>query len=362
MLGTSLLRLLAVQPGFDARGVLTLQVSVPAATYDRDRVISFYSTLHGALEQRLGAGTTAIVNEVPLSGSLRRALVSTPGDIAVEAVLREAGPGYFDVMGIPIRSGTTFEPRAHNNALPRVVLSESLSEGLFGSDSPVGREIRLSGEVERAEIIGVVGDVTHRTLDEMVQPTLYFSVLEVPSRSNILVVRSPRPEADVLIAVREEVGRLDASVPVYGVRPMEEVVASSSGMPVRRIVTATFVGLAVLSLVLAAVGLFGVVAHDVASRRSELALRLALGADPTHILATALGRSTMMLVTGLAAGGLLSIVATRSLNEAGLASDSFDLMGFGLPAVVLAVTAAIALLPAARRAMATDPLTSLRSE
>ena len=162
--------------------------------------------------------------------------------------------------------------------------------------------------------------------------------------------------------MREEVARLDGNLPVYRVRSMEEVVAASPGMPARRVLTATFTGFALLALVLGAIGLFGVVAHDVASRRAELALRIALGADPMRILTATLWRGAAMVGSGLAVGGVLSIWAARVLSGAGFASDRFDVLSVSVPAAMLIIAGGAAVLPAARRAARTDPLIALRSE
>ena len=363
LLGRSLLGVLNVNRGFDARGVLALQVSVPAASYNLERVVSFHAALQSALEERLGPRSTAIVNEIPLSGSVHLSLVAVrPADAGPEAVVRETGPAYFDVMRIPVVAGRPFEARDNASAPPRVVISESLAERLFPFEQPIGRHIWLAAGAQMADIIGVVGDVKHRALDEALLPTVYLSALQAPSRSTIVVVRSARPDADVIAAVREEVGRLDGNLPVYGVRSMRDVVAASPGMPARRVLIATFTGFALLALVLGAIGLFGVVAHDVASRRAELAIRIALGADPMRILTATFGQGAVMVGSGLAVGGLLSIWAARALSSGGFAGDRLDTLGVSVPATVLILAGAAAVLPAARRAARTDPLIALRSE
>jgi predicted permease len=363
LLGASLLRLLSVNPGFDARGVLAMHQSVPAATYNADRTAAFYSGLQSALDQRLGPHSTGIVNEIPLEGSVSLSRVRLrPDDAGHEAARREAGPAYFDVMRIPVVAGRSFELRDNASAPPRVVISESLSERLFASEPPIGRQLSIGAGAQPAEIIGVVGDVKHRALDEAVLPTVYLSALQSPSRSSIVVVRSDRPDADVIAAVREEVARLDGSLPVYRVRKMQDVVASSPGMPARRVITATFMGFAVLALVLGAIGLFGVAAHDVASRRTELAVRIALGADPMRILGATLGRGAVMVGAGLVVGGVLSIWAARALGSAGFATGRLDAVSIAVPVAVLLIAGAAAILPAARRAAKTDPLAALRSD
>ena len=363
LLGGGLLRLLKVNPGFDARGVISLHVSVPAATYDADRTASFYSQLHSALEQRLGPRASAIVNEIPLEGSVSLSLVrARPGDAGHEAVGREAGPAYFDVMRIPVVAGRSFESRDNAPAPPRVVIRQSLAERLFASEPPIGRQLSIGRGAQMAEVIGVVGDVKHRALDEVVLPTMYLSALQAPSRSSIVVIRSARPDADAIAAVREEVARLDATLPVSRARSMLDVVAASPGMPARRVTTATFMAFAVLALVLGAMGLFGVAAHDVASRRTELAVRIALGADPMRILGATLGRGAVMVASGLAVGGVLSIWAARVLGSAGFATDRLDALSIAVPVVALLIAGTAAILPAARRAAKTDPLAALRSD
>jgi ABC-type antimicrobial peptide transport system permease subunit len=199
-------------------------------------------------------------------------------------------------------------------------------------------------------------------LDETVMPTVYLSALQAPSRSNIIVVRTSYPDADVIAAVREEVARLDGKIPVYRVRSMQDVVASSPGMPARRLLMATFAGFALLAAALGAIGLFGVVAHDVASRRFELALRIALGADPIRILTATLSRGAAMIGWGVIVGAVLSIWTARAFVAAGFAANQIDALSIGLPALLSIMVGAAAILPAARRAAHTDPLIALRSE
>jgi ABC-type antimicrobial peptide transport system permease subunit len=158
------------------------------------------------------------------------------------------------------------------------------------------------------------------------------------------------------------VARLDPELPVYGVRSMREVVAASPGMPARRVLTAAFLGFAVLALVLGAIGLFGVMAHDVAARRNELALRLALGADPRRILRSTLGQAAVVVGGGLAAGSVSSFWAARVLGRLGFAGDRFDVLSVALPAAALVVVGVAAVLPVARRAARTDPLIALRGD
>ena len=186
--------------------------------------------------------------------------------------------------------------------------------------------------------------------------------MQVPSNTSIIVVRSTRPDADVIATVREEVARLDRNMPVYAARPMPAIVAASPGVPVRRVLTAAFTGFAALAVVLGALGLFGVAAHDVAARRKELALRIALGAEPRRLMTATLGQGAWMVGSGLVAGGLLSIWASRALGSVITGASQFDVVSVGAAAVVLIFACGAAILPAARRAARTDPLVALRAE
>jgi predicted permease len=364
LLGRSLLSVLDVNPGFDARGVLTMRVSLPAAAYSSDeRVASFYATLQTALDERFGKGAVAIIDELPLTGDRGRTPVSERStEAGREAVVRVAGPGYFDVMRIPLMSGRQFD-RGDDAAAPRrIVVSTSVAERLFRGDSAIGRNVWLVGPALEAEIVGVVGDVKHRTLDEPLAPTVYLSPWQAPSRSSHIVVRSDRPNADVLAIVRDETMRLDSDLPVYAPRPMQEIVDISPGVPARRVLTATFTGFALLALVLSAIGLFGVVAHDVAQRRRDLALRLALGADPMRLMRATLAQGALMIGSGLVAGGVLSVWVARAIGTAAIASDQVDTSSIAVCAALLGLTGLVAVLPVALGAARTNPLIALRAE
>jgi putative ABC transport system permease protein len=364
LVGRSLFGVLSVNAGFDPHGLLTMHVAVPAASYDsRTRVVAFYSALQAALEERLGTGAISIVDEIPLTGDRGRILVSSrPAEPVREAVVRTASPGYFETMRIPIATGRAFDRGDNASAPPRVIVSQSLAERMFPLEQAAGRQIWLPATSQTAQIVGVAGDVKHRALDDAAIPTVYLSSLQTPSTSSIIVVRSARPDADVIAAVREEVARLDPDLPVYTVRLMDQIVAASPGVPARRVLAAAFTGFAALAVVLGSLGLFGVAAHDVASRRTELALRIALGADPARILGATVGQGAVIVGAGLMAGIVLSIWTTRALASAFLPGSRLDAVSLAVPAAILAAVGACAILPAARRAARTDPLISLRAE
>jgi putative ABC transport system permease protein len=363
LLGRSLFSVLRIDPGFDAHGLVVLNVSLPGESYSGERVVSFYSALQSALEQRLGPGTTAIVDEIPLTGNRTPSQVSVrPGEAGQGAVIRAAATPYFDVMRIPLLAGRSFDGGDNSSAPLRAVASRSLTQRLFAIDQPIGRQVWIPALAQSVEIVGIVGEVKHNALDEAMLPTLYLSPLQVPSNSNVVVVRSERPDADVTAVVREEVARLDGNIPVYSSRSMEEIVRSSPGVPARRVVTAAFTAFAALALILGALGLFGAAAHDVAARRAELALRIALGADPTRILTATIAQGALVTGSGLAAGAVMSVWASAGLGGLVRATGHLDLLSVTAPAVLVMAVGIAAIIPAALRAARTDPLSTLRAD
>jgi putative ABC transport system permease protein len=364
LLGRSLVSVLNTSPGFEAHGVITRAIALPAARYStNEQVTAFYANLHQALSDRLGRGAVSLIDELPLSHDRGRALVNIQlGQGGHEAVVRVAASDYFEVMRVPVIAGRGFGSGDDASAPFRVVLSASLARQLFGSEAVVGRRVWITGIGQPSEVIGVVGDVKLRALDDVISPTLYQSYLQFPSRGGVLVVRTDRPQADAGAILREAVARLDPDLPLYGRQSMEEVLATSSGVPVRRVLTAAFSAFALLAVALGAIGLFGVVAHDVASRRPELALRIALGAAPTRILNRTLGQGGQMVVAGLAIGGVLSIWTARLLSTVIGPAARIDVVSVAAASLVLLLAGAAATLPAARRAARTDPLMALRSE
>jgi putative ABC transport system permease protein len=267
-------------------------------------------------------------------------------------------------MRIPDVAGRPFDARDDAAALPRVLVSAALATRLFGNEQPLGRQIAVGPPTApMAEIVGVVGDVAHRALDDAaVFPTVYLPAWQAPSRSMIVVVRSSQPDAAVVETVRTTVARLDRDLPVYRSRPMLDVVSASPGVPSRRVLTATFLGFSLLAVTLAGIGLFGVVAHDVAARRAELALRIAVGAQPGRIFLRTLWQGLSMVAAGVVAGGVLSTWTVPALGSMVVASARVELVGAAAAATVLLVVGVVAVLPPALRAARTDPLCALRGD
>ena len=361
-IGQRFLNVTATNPGFDPRGVLTMQVALPSAVYATpQQVVAFYSALQQRVNERLGPGAMAIADEVPLTGEGGRVRIDGLDGLPLTAIRRAVSEGYTDVMRLPLLAGRSFEQSDSEGAPRRVMISEALAQRLFGSTTVAGERLWFTGSPQPAEIVGVVADVKHRSLSESPQPTVYVPAAQLPSHGNVLVARTSRP-GDVLAVVRAEVERLDSSLPIYRARPMEEILAMSPGVATGRALTAALLAFGVLALALAAIGVFGVMAHDVARRRTELALRRVVGATPAAMIITVLRRGFALIGTGMAAGGLLSLVAARWLAETSPVGAVLDATGFVLAVSVVVITSLAALLPITIRAMCIDPAIALRSD
>jgi putative ABC transport system permease protein len=363
LVGRSLQRVIAIAPGVAPDGVLTAQISLPRARYrDARAIVSFYEQLEEGLRAHVGPGRVAIVDELPLTGSTagRIRVAASRTAASNDAVARVAGRGYFELLQIPVIEGRTFDARDSLNGPPGAVISRSLADLVFPNTSSVGHELWLPAASRSVEILGVVGDVKHRSLEEETMPTLYLSAAQQPSGGNYLVLKTGRPDADILDIVRAEVARLDPELPIYAPRTLDAVIAASAGVPVRRVVSTTFAAFALLALVIAAVGVFGVVAHDVSARRLEMALRLALGAHPRRLQSAVLRQASVILLAGLSAGLMSSLLLSRVLDALLYGVTATDTVTIAAVSVLLSATMLVAAILPARRAARTNPVDVLR--
>jgi putative ABC transport system permease protein len=363
LVGRSLQQVLAVAPGFVHEGVLSARLALPAARYPDGRsVAALYQQLQEALTVRLGPDRSAIVDELPLNnssaGRIRAAIAKDAP--ANEVVARVAGPRYFELLHIPLVDGRTFDGRQRLDAAPAAVISASLAELLYPNTRSVGRTIWIPALGRDVEVLGVVGDVKHRALEEDTIPTVYFSAAQQPSPGSYLVLKTGRPDEETLDIVRAEVAKLDPELPLYAPQTLDHVIRTSAGVPVRRVISATFAAFALLALVIAAVGVFGIVAHDVSARRLEMALRLALGAHPRRLHRAVLRQAAAILAGGLATGLILSFFLSRPLHALLYRVAATDAITIATVTAVLSGTVLLAASLPARRAARTNPVDVLR--
>jgi putative ABC transport system permease protein len=363
--GRSFLKVAAAHPGFDSGRLLTAEIQLPDR-YFGGQIDNFYRELMSRLDHLPGAEGAALVLPVPYSRSNINPDFGIPGRPKPAqgrraAPLRFVSPGYFQVMGIRLAAGRPLLPADDSEgAQPVVVVSESFARAHFPGEAVVGRQIELGGKLR--QIVGVAQDVKPR-LDAPGWAGLYTPFaqpfIDIPLRARTVVVRAPEPAA-MARAIPAEVSALDRLVPVREIFTMDRRVSDT--LQQRRLIT-TLLGLfALLALVLAATGIYGVTSYAVSQRVRELGLRMALGASNGRVLRMVLGQGLRRGLAGLAVGVAAAVALGRLLTSQLYGISATDPLTFmALGALLLAVTLISTLLPA-RRATRVDPMIALKSD
>ena len=373
----SLGRLMAIELGFDPARVVAMRLTLPDAKYPtREAWIGFHQTVLDRLSAMPGAEAIAMNSAVPLEGGGAESPVIKEGDPLPSAdrpadpTLFQATAGeYFKVMGIQLVQGRVFGAADTGSSPPVVIIDDTLAKHLFGTESVVGRRVafEFKGQPIFREVVGVVRHVRHYGLTtEPISFQVYAPMLQLPiwwdtRRPAMALLVRTGADADALVSsVRRAVVAIDSSVPVYGVQTMETYVSQATEQP--RLSAMLVSAFAVLALVLAAVGVYGVLAYVVSQRTREIGVRVALGARRSDILRHVVSQGLVLTGAGLAIG-LAGAAALANLVRTLLYQVSpRDAGTFVTTAVVLSVIAVVASLIPARRASSVDPLTALRSE
>ncbi|HEY7514292.1 MAG TPA: ADOP family duplicated permease, partial [Vicinamibacteria bacterium] len=370
-------RLNAVDPGFETDGIVTARLWLPQPNlpetgryYRHDTRGPFYRQVLERLAALPGVEVAGAATSLPLDGSrnLARFTIdgrpSVPGEtLSSRTVI--ASPGYFEALRIPVLRGRLFDARDDERAPAAALVSASFARRFFPGEDPLGRRLVLPVRRDQRQapaltVVGIVGDVKADGLDADSPPVLYRSLDQDSFLILTLVLRTTEGPASLGEAIRREVGRIDADQPVYGVRTFEALAAHALGP--RRFVT-TLLGLfALVSLVLAAVGIYGVTAYAVSRRTGEIGLRMALGARPRDVLRLVLGQGMTLVAIGIGLGLVAAATLSRALATLLFGVSRTDAVAFGGIALLLASVALLACALPARRAASVDPLVALREE
>jgi putative ABC transport system permease protein len=279
--------------------------------------------------------------------------------------VRVATPAYFRTLSIPIRRGRGFDGGDRRGAPPVAVLNEAAVRQYFPNEDPIGKTIVLSwgrgAEPDtRGTVVGIAGDVRLRSLDQAATPTIYLAQAQAPVGSLAVTVRTPGDPIALAPAIRETLRSLDPNLPLERVNTLDGVLADSVSQP--RFYMLLLILFAVVALVLAAIGIFGVMSFAVAQRRREIGIRMALGARETSVVRLMLGSSLVLIAGGLLLGLGAAIGLTRLLDSLLFQVDPLDpVVLLGTTAVLGSTALAATWLPA-RRAAHVDPLVALRTE
>ncbi|HEX5706693.1 MAG TPA: ABC transporter permease [Pyrinomonadaceae bacterium] len=368
----SFLRLLDVHPGFDATNVVTMHMQVPSSRYrNATEVSDFYARLVGRLREQPGVESAAVVNLLPMSGSgattsfIVEGRPAPPTGQEPEVNYRTSAPGYFGAMRIPVARGRDFTPDDRADTTRVAVVNETFARQFFPDEDPVGRRLLDPPQPNATplppmEIVGVVGDVKHWGLDDKPTPFLYVPHTQAGDNFMTLVVRAEGDPASVIPTVRREVLALDKDQPVFDIKTMEDRIADMSAQ--KRMLTYLLGVMAAVALVLAGIGIYGVIAYTVARRTHEIGIRMALGAQRGDIMRLVLRQGMLMTIIGVAVGLGGAYLATRLLDKMLYGVTATDPATFVAVSLVLASVALLACLIPARRAMKVDPMVALRYE
>jgi len=368
-------RLCDVNPGFRTDHALTLRISLPVpdgqiSAADEDRFVNFFDRALVRLRELPGVSAAGATNMIPLDGNGTDRLIDVEGYVARDAAdkpdaqNRQATPGWFAAMGIPLMRGRIIEPTDDDKSPRVVVVNETFAKQFFPDGEAIGKRIRLgklTNEFPWATIVGIVGDVRGFALDEPPLPTMYWPVAQIRATPALaIVVRTQGDPAALSSAVRGALAEIDSTQPIYDMQTLDQLVAKSLGQ--RRFTLTLMLLFGVIALVLSAVGIYGVMAFAVSQRTQEIGIRMALGASALDVLKLMLRNGMFLAVIGAVIGLAGAFAITRFMSSLLFGVSPTDVVTFGLVTAGLLLVALVACYLPARRATKVDPLIALRYE
>jgi len=369
LLFRSLSRLFAIDPGFDTSQLLTMQVQASGTRFDDEKTHRFFAQSLEAVRQLPGISSAAFSSQLPLSGDLDDGYgVHFESSVKPEddrgAFRYAVTPGYLETMAIPLRRGRLLNTHDTANTPPVVLISESLARSKFQDQDPIGQRLRLgANDGPWSTIVGVVGDVKQTSLTASQASAVYMTTEQwrlFADRALWLVVRARGESTELAPAIRQAIWSVDKDQPIIRVATMDHLLASSAAE--RRFALILFEAFGFVSLVLVAIGLYGVLSASVNERTREIGVRLALGAQKRDVLYLILRQGLNLTLAGVSAGLLASWAVTRLLSKLLYGVSATDPLVFAGVALLLIVVALLACYVPARKAMKVDPLVILRYE
>ena len=361
--------LLDVHPGFNPNGVLTASVALPNGKYAEDaRQAAFFQQTLSRVAALPGVAAAGVVDPMPLGGSMAMNILSVEGRPPLKAGERLAtnsrviSADYLKAMGIPLLRGRTLSERDHADAPKVMLINESFARRFLPNEDPIGQRIRLTIAPNFvAEVVGVVGDVKHRSLDREAGPEAYASYLQVPTPIMSLIVRAASGDPlNLAVSVRQAVQQVDKDQPLYDVKPMTAWLNESvARQRFNLLLLAVF---AAVALLLAAIGIYGVINYSVTQRTHEIGIRVALGAQRRDVLKLIVGQGLALTLAGVACGVAGAFALTRLMAGLLFGVTATDPLTFAGVAALLVIVAFVACWIPARRATKVDPIIALRCE
>jgi putative ABC transport system permease protein len=364
-------RLTAIESGFDQENVLTLQVSLPRQRYADERMqLEFFQSARDRMRRLPGVTAVSSVSNLPMTGSHQRTSIYVEGSAVPDpgqedfALNRQVQPGYFDLMGIPVLQGRDFDPGTVTaDGSPVVIVDESFARRYWPHTSAIGKRVKY-GVADSPwpwmAVVGVVGDTRHFALDVPIEQGMYRPLVQEPMRSQTLLIKTVSDPRQLMDRVRQEIWSLDPNLPVYDIQTMDQVLgATYRDRAAQMWLLSAF---SAVALLLAALGVYGVVSYSVAQRTREFGVRMALGAPRQRIANLVVSQVARLAGIGLVCGLPIALVVMRFASSMLFDVGPGDLTTYGIAAVLMSGVAATAAAVPARRAARLDPLAALRLE
>jgi putative ABC transport system permease protein len=374
----SFVRVLNIDPGFDPKNVLTMRISLDGPRYKDIQVqINFFRNLLARVQSLPGVQNAGVSVSLPLIGWDGMGFVTeknpnVPLSYQPDGNYQTISPDFFRTLKIPLLRGRNFSDADRQGRMPVAIINEVSAREFWPGENPVGTRIKIGSEGSKDReapwrtIVGIVGNVRRNDTVDLARPETYVPYTQTPwtLSPRELLIRTSSDPAKIALAMRAEVAMLDKDQPVAEIQTLESIV--SKVISVRRFSTVLLGTFAALALLLAAIGIFGVMAYSVAQRTNEIGIRVALGARHSAVLKLVLGHAFRLAAAGVVLGLTASMVLTRLLS--GFLSDalyevhSADPLTFTAVIVLLLVVAVAASYVPARRAMRVDPAVALRNQ
>ena len=360
-------RLTYADPGFDPANVLSLEMELPNSRYTNEPMrLSFYRGVIERIQNLPGVETVGAVNLLPMGNNNSNWAFGIEGGPPLEkgkynlAEYRVVSSDYFQALRIPLKQGRAFSPQDDGKGVRIMIINETLARRYFPGENPIGRRISFSDMTNALEIVGVVGDQKHFGLGAEAPPIIYQPCTQNCWNLMSLVVRAKVEPMSLAAAVRAQIWAVDKDQPITKLRPMDDVVRDS--ISVQRFSAVLLLGSAGAGLLLAAIGIYGVLAYVVSQRTHEIGVRLALGAQVRDILRMVVGQGLMLTGMGLGIGLIVSLALGRLMQAVLYELSGNDPWTFSAVSILLGVVAAVACCLPARRATRVDPIVALRYE
>jgi putative ABC transport system permease protein len=360
-------RLMTVNPGFSSDHRMTFLLNLPPNRYAQPEIqTQFYRQLIERVKALPGVDSAGVTSYLPLSGAIRF-VYFCPEDTVCQGIgkdpltaLRQVSVGYFDTVRTPLLQGRIFNERDVATSPPVAIVNQTVADRYWPGKNPIGRHIANSRDMVQREVVGVVSDVKFNALNITSSEELYLPLEQVPWPATTLIVHSAGDPQALVSGVRTKIAEIDPHLPVTSIASLESIVASSVAQPR---VLSQFVGVfAGFALLLAAIGIYGVMAYSVAARTQEMGIRMSMGAEPRDIFKLVVGQGMRLALFGVAIGLAASLGLTRLISTLLFGVSATDPLAFSLAAVALVTTALVACYLPARRATRVDPMVVLRFE